>query len=252
MKDYAAQLNMDVKELQELLTTEDTQKVDEVLKSNAAVRRLLNRGATTECESFMLRSAVKARNVLANMVARSTRCCSFLAPMPLKSVSVPLNGPRLAKLLFDVHGYEIFENGLFNSDPHAGNVLVMGKGRLGLLDYGAVMRLDLPLRISIAQLFIAIADEDDEKVPEAFWACGFQSRKQDRRLALLMAHLAFNRGPFPKDMNRLAPTVGMPSDPDLATLDAYTRGGKLDDITAFPGHLVMLQEVLHGLVRHWH
>mmetsp|Transcript_63670 Transcript_63670/g.180834 ORF Transcript_63670/g.180834 Transcript_63670/m.180834 type:complete len:196 (-) Transcript_63670:86-673(-) len=165
-------------------------------------------------------------------------------------MAVPLNGPRLARLLFEVHGHEIFQNGLFNSDPHAGNVLVMPDGRLGLLDYGAVMRLDEGQRTSVARLLVAVADEDDDAVAPALWACGFRSKRQDPRLALLLAHVFFNRGPFPCDMNRLAPKVGMPLDVDIMTLDKYMRGGRLDDIEEFPGHLVMLQRccmVLSGI-----
>jgi len=165
-------------------------------------------------------------------------------------VPLPLNGPKLARLLYDVHGHEIFQIGLFNSDPHAGNVFMMPDGKLGLLDYGACMRLDEEQRTNIARMLIAVADEDDEAVAPHFWACGFKSKKQDPRLALLLAHVFFNRGPYPYDMNRLAPKVGMPQDVDIMTLDGYIRGGKLDEIEEFPGHLVMLQRcamVLSGI-----
>merc|ERR1711920_1038573 len=163
---------------------------------------------------------------------------------------VPLNGPRIAKLLYEVHGHEIFHNGLFNSDPHAGNVLMLPDGRLGLIDYGAVLRLTEELRTSVARLMVAIAEEDDDAVPQAMWECGFRSQSQDWRLALLMAHMFFNRGPWPYDMNRLAPKIGMPKDASILTLDRYTRGGKLDNILEFPGHMVMLQRccvVLSGI-----
>merc|ERR1712232_1283581 len=115
---------------------------------------------------------------------------------------------------------------------------------------GATMRLSEAQRVHLAHLFVAIADEDDDNVPEHFWACGFKSKRSDPRLALLLAHVFFNRGPFPYDMNRLAPKVGMPLDPDLLTLDKYLRGGEIDDIEEFPGHLVMLQRcsmVLSGI-----
>merc|ERR1712151_444458 len=117
-------------------------------------------------------------------------------------------------------------------------------------DYGAVAQLDKPMRINIAKLMVAIADEDDRNVPPAFWACGFKSKRQDPRLALLLAHVFFNRGPFPYDMNRLARKVGMPRDADIMTLNKYIRGGKIDDIVEFPGHLVLLQRacmVLSGI-----
>ncbi|CAJ1392755.1 unnamed protein product [Effrenium voratum] len=157
---------------------------------------------------------------------------------------------RASKVLYNVHGYEIFQLGLFNSDPHAGNVFMLPDGRLGLIDYGACTRLTVEQRVCIARLLVAIADEDDDSVPGAFWSCGFRSKNQDPRLALLLAHVFFNRGPYPYDMNRLAPKVGMPEDVDIMTLDSYIRGGKLDEIEDFPGHLVMLQRcamVLSGL-----
>merc|ERR1711906_76325 len=100
-------------------------------------------------------------------------------------------------------------------------------GRVGLIDYGAVLRLSEELRTNISKMIVAIADEDDDAVPTAFWACGFKSQNQDPRLALLLAHIFFNRGPWPRDMNRLAPRIGMPKDAGILTLDRYTRGGKL-------------------------
>jgi hypothetical protein len=43
--------------------------------------------------------------------------------------------------LVKVKGYEIFRVGVFNADPHPGNVLLMPCGRVGLIDYGQVSEL---------------------------------------------------------------------------------------------------------------
>jgi len=236
-------------ELKKQMNQKDPSKID---TENKAVKAAMNMGAVSEKQTFLLIAAVKVRNVAAKLVGGCVgACCHAPAPQwTKKKMAVPLNGPRLAKLLFDIHGHEIFQNGLFNSDPHAGNVLMLQDGRLGLIDYGAVMRLSEDLRTSIAKLMVAIADEDDDAVPAAFWACGFKSKRSSPKLALLLAHVFFNRGPHPTDMNRLAPKVGMPKDADILTLDQYLRGGKLDDIEEFPGHLVMLQRcsmVLSGI-----
>mmetsp|Transcript_6749 Transcript_6749/g.16461 ORF Transcript_6749/g.16461 Transcript_6749/m.16461 type:complete len:613 (+) Transcript_6749:84-1922(+) len=242
-------LKIDFKDVRELMTTEDPDKVDALLKKNRSIKAFVSRGPTTQCESITMKAAVRARNWAAALSSRLAGSCAGPAT-EVQEMPVPLNGPKLAKLLFDVHGYEIFQLGLFNSDPHAGNVLVMENECLGLIDYGACMRLDETTRTEVAKLFVAIATEDDDSVPRAFWALGFRSRKQDWRLALLLAHLSFNRGPFPADMNRLAPIIGMPENPTLRDLDKYTRGGKFDDILEFPGVLVMLQRccmVLSGI-----
>lgn len=238
-----------VEELKKQMNQKDPTKID---MNNKAVKAAMNMGEVSERKSLMLIAAVKVRNLAARLVGGCVGGCCH-APPPQwtrQQMAVPLNGPRLAKLLYDVHGHEIFQDGLFNSDPHAGNILMMPDGRLGLIDYGAVMRLTVEQRTSIAKLLVAIADEDDDAVPPAFWAAGFRSKKQNPKLALLLAHVFFNRGPFPADMNRLAPKVGMPLDVDIMTLDQYIRGGKLDDIEEFPGHLVMLQRcsmVLSGI-----
>jgi len=248
---FASQLGSTPEELKDLMNCTDPSALDRV---SPKIKRFLNMGPITESQSCAIRSAIKVRNItfrLFSLFIGGCHCapCNQVRPI-LRPLPVPLNGPRLTKLLFDVHGFEIFQKGLFNSDPHAGNVLKLRNGKLGLVDYGACMRLSMQQRVDVARLFVAIADEDDDAVPPAFWACGFRSKKTDPRLALLVAHLAFNRGPFPYDLNRLAPKVGLPVNPTMLDLDAYVRGAKVDDIEAVPGHMVLLQRccmVLSGL-----
>jgi hypothetical protein len=52
--------------------------------------------------------------------------------------SVPPNHFHIIETLLDVHGYEMFELGVFNGDPHPGNIWMMDTGALGLIDYGQV------------------------------------------------------------------------------------------------------------------
>lgn len=251
MESFAGAMGTSVEELKELMVAVDPSKLDKV---NPKIKTFLNMGPISENQSSAVRAGIMIRNSSAHLLSSligPCKCtpCNEVRPR-LRPLAVPLNGPRISKLLFDVHGHEIFQNGLFNSDPHAGNVLMMKDGRLGLLDYGACMRLNKEQRSSVARLFVAVAEEDDDAVPAAFWACGFTSKKMDPRLALLLAHVSFNRGPFPADMNRLAPKVGLPPEPSVMDIEAYVRGGKVDEIESFPGHLVLLQRccmVLSGI-----
>jgi aarF domain-containing kinase len=251
METFAGHFGTSVGELKELMTSTDPSKLD---KMNPRIKEFFNMGPISENQSWGIRTVIRTRNFSAWLLSKmlsGCHCapCEGLRPK-LKALPVPLNGPRIAKLLFDVHGHEIFQNGLFNSDPHAGNVLMMKDGKLGLVDYGACMRLTKEQRICIARLLVAVADNDDDAVPMAFWACGFKSKKQDSRLALLLAHMSFNRGPYPEDLKRLAPIVGLPPEPTVMDLEAYVRGGKVDEIVSFPGHLVFLQRccmVLSGI-----
>lgn len=70
----------------------------------------------------------------------------------------------LLQLLLDVHASEILHDGVFNADPHPGNILLMPDGRLGLLDYGQTKRLPLSTRLSFAKLIVALCVDDRTEV----------------------------------------------------------------------------------------
>jgi len=80
----------------------------------------------------------------------------------------PLNIAALIKLLLEVHAHEIFLDGIFNGDPHPGNILLMPDGRLGLIDYGQVKRLDLQTRLSYAKLIVALSEDNREEIVRLF------------------------------------------------------------------------------------
>lgn len=82
-----------------------------------------------------------------------------------KLIFVPPSGPNLMTLLWNVHGYQIFEIGAFNSDPHSGNILVEEEGGgVGLIDYGQVCFLEEEWRVNFAKYIIAIDEENKEEV----------------------------------------------------------------------------------------
>eukprot|EP00899_Mesostigma_viride_P019713 jgi/Mesvir1/27743/Mv07434-RA.3 len=62
-------------------------------------------------------------------------------PLEYKWTPVPINLGAVLDLLLHVHAHEIFVDGVFNGDPHPGNILLMPDGRLGLIDYGQVSGL---------------------------------------------------------------------------------------------------------------
>ncbi len=111
--------------------------------------------------------------------------------------------PQTIRLLCDVHAHEIFHGGgVFNSDPHAGNVIAMDDGRLGLVDYGVTVTLTDKQRAALARLIIAITDKDDEGIVKAMISFGFSSQENDPRSLLPYALMCFHRGMHPEDMLR--------------------------------------------------
>jgi len=60
----------------------------------------------------------------------------------------------------------IFRDGFYHADPHPGNILVMSKGRVGILDCGMVGRIDDDLREGIVEILLAAADRDAPRLAE--------------------------------------------------------------------------------------
>ncbi|MFC4584902.1 ABC1 kinase family protein [Sphaerisporangium corydalis] len=73
----------------------------------------------------------------------------------------------LARTLLDALLRQIMLDGVFHADPHPGNLMLLSDGRLGLLDFGSVGRLDGSLRASIQRLLLAMDQGDPLGVSDA-------------------------------------------------------------------------------------
>ena len=58
----------------------------------------------------------------------------------------------------------IFNFGVYHADPHPGNLLLAEGGKLGLLDFGMVGRIDSTLREDFEDLLLAIVEQDAERL----------------------------------------------------------------------------------------
>ncbi len=55
---------------------------------------------------------------------------------------------------------QILQLGFFHADPHPGNVMVLADGSLGLIDFGAVGRLDPVQRAAVVEMVAGIVRQD--------------------------------------------------------------------------------------------
>jgi ubiquinone biosynthesis protein len=67
-----------------------------------------------------------------------------------------LDRQALACALLEFMLRQIMLDGVLHADPHPGNVLVLADGRLGLLDFGSVGRLDASVRSALQRLLLAL------------------------------------------------------------------------------------------------
>jgi aarF domain-containing kinase len=101
--------------------------------------------------------------------------------------------------LLDVHGYQIMRTGLFNADPHPGNILVVQdennpttKPKIGLIDYGQCKRLTPIEQLKIAKLIVSIADrESDEVIAGNFRNLGIKTKNNSTRFLADFGRLMF-------------------------------------------------------------
>jgi predicted unusual protein kinase regulating ubiquinone biosynthesis (AarF/ABC1/UbiB family) len=68
----------------------------------------------------------------------------------------------LAREFFRAYVHQVASEGVYHADPHRGNVLLTEDGRLALLDFGLLGRLDDDTRTVIAQLLLALAQNRAE------------------------------------------------------------------------------------------
>src|SRR5205085_12441666 len=69
----------------------------------------------------------------------------------------PERAEQLAADFFRAYIRQVTQAGVYHADPHRGNVLLTTDGRLALLDFGLLGRLDDETRTTLSLLLLAIA-----------------------------------------------------------------------------------------------
>lgn len=78
-----------------------------------------------------------------------------------------LDRTELARTLLHTLLTQIMLDGVFLADPHPGNLLLLRDGRLGLLDFGSVGRLDANVRFVLQRLMLAVDSADPTALTDA-------------------------------------------------------------------------------------
>jgi ubiquinone biosynthesis protein len=62
----------------------------------------------------------------------------------------------------------VFHYGLFHGDLHAGNFFILPENKIGLIDFGVVGRLNRKTQTAIANMLLALATEDYDRLAEEY------------------------------------------------------------------------------------
>ncbi len=119
-------------------------------------------------ENFGKDETVKIPKVFMDLTTERVLTLEFLNGIPLSQESA-LNQPGIQPSEIIRRGLKIylkmvFQDGLFHGDLHAGNFFVMPGNIVGLIDFGVVGRLNNRTQSAIANMLVALAKEDYERL----------------------------------------------------------------------------------------
>ena len=92
-----------------------------------------------------------------------------------KNLPQTVDRRALARRILDVALAQIFELGMFHADLHPGNILVLPRGKIGLLDFGLIGELDEKYRLLGIELFAALVQKDPRRVAQTLLKTGISS-----------------------------------------------------------------------------
>jgi predicted unusual protein kinase regulating ubiquinone biosynthesis (AarF/ABC1/UbiB family) len=87
---------------------------------------------------------------------------------------------RILGTIIEVYLKMMLEDGVVHADPHPGNLLIDPRGRLVLLDFGMVLRVELEMRQRLISTVLAAARQDVDGVINGFYALGILDPDVDR------------------------------------------------------------------------
>jgi len=79
---------------------------------------------------------------------------------------------RAARALYEFYVGTLYRHGLFNADPHPGNLLFSRQGRVTILDHGCVREFDRDTVAGLIRLSRAVRADDGSRIQAALRAIG--------------------------------------------------------------------------------
>ncbi|KAL1520442.1 hypothetical protein AB1Y20_022024 [Prymnesium parvum] len=125
------------------------------------------------------------------------------------------------KQLCTLLGHQVLIDGLFSSDPHPGNLLLLPDGRLGLIDFGQVKRLTKEQRLKVARTVVAVATDDEEAMLKIARASDLRTRNNDPKALVQYVRLMW-----------------------AGNVKEFAKVAKADPVTQTDGELVMLRRAV--------
>jgi len=86
---------------------------------------------------------------------------------------------RITAVLIEMYIQMMLIDGLFHADPHPGNLLITRDGKLVLLDFGMVVRVEPETRLALIRTVLAAVRQEPEGIVEGFGKLGLIAPNAD-------------------------------------------------------------------------
>lgn len=149
---------------------------------------------------------------------------------------------RIGIALFEFYIGSLFTHGLYNCDPHPGNYVFMGDGKVAVLDYGCTREFDHGFRQHLTGLTRAVHSDRHDDLHQAFLAIGMvrPDRHYDFDTARQLVRAFF--GPMLRD------EVQVISTGEAITFRAATKTKFELMKLSLPGEFLFLFRIRFGLM----
>ena len=111
---------------------------------------------------------VKIPHVYGEYTGRRVMVMERLEGLPLSQSAAleqdGINPEAVLKRGLGAYMKMVYGDGLFHGDLHAGNVFLLPNNKIGLIDFGVVGRLNRKTQSAIANMFLALAEEDYDRL----------------------------------------------------------------------------------------
>jgi ubiquinone biosynthesis protein len=115
-------------------------------------------------EAFADKPNIRVPKVLWNLTTGGVLTLERIEGIPIYDVAALATAgadrQRLAAVLADCFMHQFFEMGIFHSDPHPGNLVVLAPDVIGILDFGQIGRMSEEMRSKLATALIAAIHRD--------------------------------------------------------------------------------------------
>ena len=155
-------------------------KFVETLKASAAIELDLRMeaGAASElAENLKGETRVRVPDVVWPLSARRVLTVEWIDGVPVADLSAldaqGVDRRALAKLVIRVFLKQALHTGFFHADMHQGNMIIDEEGRLGLIDFGIMGRLDELARRTFAEIIYGFITRDYQRTADVHFRAGY-------------------------------------------------------------------------------